>query len=181
MIFTETKLKGAYIIDVKRLEDERGFFGRSYCENEFAELGLTTGIKQTNVSYNKKKGTLRGMHMQNSPYEETKLVRCTRGAIYDVIIDMREDSETYKQWIGVELTADNYRMLFVPEGFAHGFITLEDNTDVTYQVTQFYTPGSERGIRWNDPAFNIEWPIEPVVISEKDQAHPDFEKALTQV
>ena len=180
MIFTETKLKGAYIIDVKRLEDERGFFGRSYCENEFAELGLTTGIKQTNVSYNKKKGTLRGMHMQVSPYEETKLVRCTRGAIYDVIIDMREDSETYKQWIGVELTADNYRMLFVPEGFAHGFITLEDNTDVTYQVTQFYTPGSERGIRWNDPAFNIEWPIEPVVISEKDQAHPDFEKALTE-
>lgn len=141
---------------------------------------MTTGIKQTNVSYNKKKGTLRGMHMQNAPYEETKLVRCTRGAIYDVIIDMREDSETYKQWIGVELTADNYRMLFVPEGFAHGFITLEDNTDVTYQVTQFYTPGSERGIRWNDPAFNIEWPIEPVVISEKDQAHPDFEKALTE-
>ena len=181
MIFTETKLKGAYIIEVKRLEDERGFFGRSYCENEFAELGLTTGIKQTNVSYNKKKGTLRGMHMQISPFEETKLIRCTRGAIYDVIIDMREDSETYKQWIGVELTADNYRMLFVPEGFAHGFITLEDNTDITYQVTQFYTPGSERCIRWNDPAFNIKWPMEPVVISEKDQAQPDFEKALTQV
>ncbi|MHA6250226.1 dTDP-4-dehydrorhamnose 3,5-epimerase [Pontibacter sp. CAU 1760] len=175
MIFTETKLKGAFIIDVKRLEDERGFFGRSYCKREMEEHGLNTNMVQANVSYNKKKGTLRGMHMQVSPYEETKLVRCTRGAIYDVIIDMREDSETYKQWIGVELTADNYRMLFVPEGFAHGFITLEDNSDVTYNVTQYYTPGSERGIRWNDPAFNIEWPIEPQVISEKDQAHPDFE------
>lgn len=181
MIFTETKLKGAFIIDVKRIEDERGFFGRSYCEKEFEEYGLNTNIVQTNVSYNKKKGTLRGMHMQVTPYEETKLVRCTRGAIYDVIIDMREGSETYKQWVGVELTADNYRMLFVPEGFAHGFITLEDNTDVTYQVTQFYTPGSEKGIRWNDPAFNIEWPIEPVVVSEKDQAHPDFVNVLTQV
>ncbi|MCJ8166726.1 dTDP-4-dehydrorhamnose 3,5-epimerase [Pontibacter sp. E15-1] len=177
MIFTETKLKGAFIIDVKRLEDERGFFGRSYCKREMDEHGLNTNMVQANVSYNKKKGTLRGMHMQVSPYEETKLVRCTRGAIYDVIIDMREDSETYKQWIGVELTADKYRMLFVPEGFAHGFITLEDNSDVTYNVTQFYTPGSERGIRWNDPAFNIEWPIAPQVISEKDQEHPDFEEA----
>lgn len=174
MIFTETKLKGAYIIDVKRIEDERGFFGRSFCQKEFEAYGLTNDIRQTNVSYNKKKGTLRGMHMQLAPNEETKLVRCTRGAIYDVIIDMRPDSETYKQWIGVELTADNYRMLFVPEGFAHGFITLEDNTDVTYQVTEFYTPGAEKGVRWNDPAFNIQWPIEPVVISEKDQAHPDF-------
>ncbi|RIJ34382.1 dTDP-4-dehydrorhamnose 3,5-epimerase [Pontibacter oryzae] len=180
MIFTETKLKGAFIIDVKRLEDERGFFGRSFCQNEFEAHGLSKDVRQTNVSYNKKKGTLRGMHMQLAPNEESKLVRCTRGAIYDVIIDMRPDSETYKQWIGVELTADNYRMLFVPEGFAHGFITLEDNTDVTYQVTEFYTPGAERGIRWNDPAFNIEWPIEPVVISEKDQAHPDFEETQEQ-
>ena len=177
MIFTETKLKGACIIDVKRLEDERGFFGRSFCQKEFEEFGLTNDIRQANVSYNKKKGTLRGMHMQLAPNEETKLVRCTRGAIYDVIIDMRPDSKTYKQWIGVELTADNYRMLFVPEGFAHGFITLEDNTDVTYNVTEFYTPGAERGIRWNDPAFNIQWPVEPVVISEKDQAHPDFVEA----
>ncbi|PRY11222.1 dTDP-4-dehydrorhamnose 3,5-epimerase [Pontibacter ummariensis] len=175
MNFTETKLKGAYVIDVKRLEDERGFFGRSFCQKEFEAYGLSNEVRQTNVSYNKKKGTLRGMHMQLAPNEESKLVRCTRGAIYDVIIDMRPDSETYKQWVGVELTADNYRMLFVPEGFAHGFITLEDNTDVTYQVTEFYTPGAERCIRWNDPAFNIEWPMEPVVISEKDQAHPDFE------
>lgn len=171
MNFTETKLKGAYIIDVKRIEDERGFFGRSYCSNEFKEFGLNTNAVQNNISYNIKKGTLRGMHMQKAPYGESKLVRCTRGAIYDVIVDMRADSPTFKQWIGVELTADNYKMLYVPEGFAHGFITLEDNTDVTYQVTQFYTPGFEQCFRWDDPAFNIQWPIEPVVISEKDQAH----------
>ncbi len=177
MLFTETKLKGAYIIDVKRLEDERGFFGRSYCLREFEALGLNTNAVQANVSYNKKKATLRGMHMQLAPHEETKLVRCTRGAIYDVIVDLRPESSTFKQWIGVELTADSYRMLYVPEGFAHGFITLEDNTDVTYQVTQFYTPGAERGYRWDDPAFNIKWPIEPVIISEKDRAHAPFETA----
>jgi len=175
MLFTETKLKGAYIIDVKRLEDERGFFGRSFCQREFEALGLNTNAVQTNISHNKAKATLRGMHMQLAPYEETKLVRCTRGAIYDVIVDLRSDSPTFKQWIGVELTADNYRMLYVPEGFAHGYITLEDNTDVTYQVTQFYTPGAERGYRWDDPAFNIQWPIEPVIISEKDRAHAPFE------
>jgi dTDP-4-dehydrorhamnose 3,5-epimerase len=181
MLFTETKLKGAYIIDVKRLEDERGFFGRSYCQREFEALGLNTNAVQANVSYNKKKATLRGMHMQLAPHEETKLVRCTRGAIYDVIVDLRPESATFKQWIGVELTADSYRMLYVPEGFAHGFITLEDNTDVTYQVTQFYTPGAERGYRWDDPAFNIQWPIEPVIISEKDQAHAPFESAPAAV
>lgn len=171
MIFTETKLKGAYIIDVKRLEDERGFFGRSYCQKEFEQYGLNTAMVQANVSYNAKKGTLRGMHMQVAPYEETKLVRCTRGAIYDVIVDMREGSETYKQWIGVELTADSYRMLYVPEGFAHGFITLSDNADVTYQVTQFYTAGSERGYRFDDPEIGIVWPIDPMVVSEKDLSH----------
>jgi dTDP-4-dehydrorhamnose 3,5-epimerase len=177
MIFTETKLKGAYIIDVKRLEDERGFFGRSYCQREFEALGLNTNAVQANVSYNKQKGTLRGMHMQLRPHSETKLVRCTRGAIYDVIVDLRQESDTFKQWIGVELTADSYRMLFVPEGFAHGFITLEDNTDVTYQVTQFYTPFAERGYRWDDPAFNIQWPIAPTLISAKDKAHPLFEES----
>ena len=181
MIFTETSLKGAYIIDVKRLEDERGFFGRSYCKREFEEHGLNTNAAQANVSYNKKKATLRGMHMQVAPHGETKLVRCTRGSIYDVIVDLRENSDTYKQWIGVELTADSYRMLYVPEGFAHGFITLEDNTDVTYQVTQFYTPGAERGYRWDDPAFNIKWPIEPLIISEKDRAHPLFQTELSSI
>jgi dTDP-4-dehydrorhamnose 3,5-epimerase len=176
MNFTETKLKGAYIIDVKKLEDERGFFGRSYCQREFEKYGLNTHIVQANISYNKYKGTLRGLHMQVAPYEETKLVRCTRGAIYDVIVDMRKDSETFKQWIGVELTADNYRMLYVPEGFAHSFITLQDDTEVTYQVTQFYTAEAERGYRWDDPAFNIQWPIQPVIISERDKSHPFFQK-----
>ena len=181
MLFTEIKLKGAYIIDVKRLEDERGFFGRSYCQREFEALGLNTNAVQANVSYNKKKATLRGMHMQLAPHEETKLVRCTRGAIYDVIVDLRQDSPTFKQWIGVDLTADSYRMLYVPEGFAHGFITLGDNTDVAYQVTQFYTPGAERGYRWDDPAFNIQWPIEPVIISEKDRAHTPFEEVAVTI
>ncbi|HEV7329737.1 MAG TPA: dTDP-4-dehydrorhamnose 3,5-epimerase [Flavisolibacter sp.] len=180
MIFTETKLKGAYIIDVKRLEDERGFFGRSFCQREFEAFGLNTNAVQANVSFNTTKGTLRGMHMQVQPYGETKLVRCTRGAIYDVIVDLRPDSPTFKQWIGVELTAETYRMLFVPEGFAHGFLTLEDNTDVTYQVTQFYTPIAERGFRWDDPAFNIQWPYPPTLVSPKDQAHAPFEiSALT--
>lgn len=175
MIFNKTQLEGAYIIDVKRIEDERGFFGRSYCKEEFEAHGLNTDVKQVNVSYNKVKGTLRGMHMQLSPYEESKLVRCTQGAIFDVIVDMRTYSPTFKQWIGVELSADSYRMLYVPEGFAHGFITLKDNTHVTYQVTQAYTPAAERGYRWDDPAFNIIWPFMPSLISDKDKAHPLFE------
>jgi dTDP-4-dehydrorhamnose 3,5-epimerase len=181
MIFTETKLKGAYIIDVKRLEDERGFFGRSFCQKELNEYGLRTNVAQANVSFNKHKATLRGMHMQLDPFSETKLVRCTRGAIWDVIIDLRLDSPTYLEWIGVELTASTYRMLYVPENFAHGFITLEDNTDVTYQVSQFYTPSAERGFRWDDPSFNIDWIIEPQIISEKDKSHPTFRKESLSV
>ncbi len=181
MIFTPTKLQGAFILEVKKIEDERGFFGRSWCRRELEEHGLNANVVQANVSYNKVKGTLRGMHFQKAPHQETKLVRCTRGAIYDVIIDLRPNSPTYKQWIGVELTEDNYRMLFVPEDFAHGFITLQDNTEVTYQVTQYYTPGAEGGIRWNDPAFNIKWPIEPTVVSGKDQAHPDFAEEFLKV
>ena len=177
MIFTETKLKGAFIIDIKKMEDDRGFFGRSYCQHEFEAHGLNTNAVQANVSYNKKKGTLRGLHLQLPPFGETKLVRCTRGALYDVIVDLRSGSETFKQWIGVELTAANYRMLYVPEGFGHSFITLEDETEATYQVTQFYTAGAERGYRWDDPAFAIQWPIAPVIISEKDQSHPPFTEA----
>jgi len=179
MIFTETKLKGAYQIDVKRIEDERGFFGRSFCENEFAQYGLNTNTVQTNVSYSAKKGTLRGMHMQVEPFGETKLVRCTQGSIYDVIVDMRPQSPTFKQWIGIELSGENYRMLYVPEGFAHGFITLSDETHVSYQVTQFYTPSAEQCYRWDDPAFNIQWPMEPSLISSKDTAHPLFDSSLT--
>lgn len=174
MIFTETKLKGAYIVDLEKREDERGFFARGWCQNEFEAHGLAPRVVQANISYNKKRGTLRGMHYQIAPYEETKLVRCTRGALYDVIVDLRPTSPSYKQWFGVELTADNYKMLYVPEGFAHGFITLQDETEATYQVSQFYTPGSERGLRYNDPAFGIEWPAEVQVISEKDKSWPDY-------
>jgi dTDP-4-dehydrorhamnose 3,5-epimerase len=174
MIFTETKLKGAFEIEIKKLEDDRGFFGRSWCANEMKDHGLKNNLCQANTSFSIKKGTLRGMHYQSDPYQETKLIRCTRGAIYDVIIDLRPTSLTYKQWIGVELTQDNYKMLYVPEDFAHGFITLEDNSEVTYLVTQFYTPGAEKGLRWNDPAFNIQWPFEPVIMTEKDKTHPTY-------
>ena len=174
MIFTETDLKEAFIIEIKKIEDERGFFGRSWCAEEFREMGLKNEIKQANTSLSIKKGTLRGMHYQIDPYQETKLIRCTRGAVYDVIIDLRKHSPTYRKWTGVELTQDNYRMLYVPEDFAHGFITLTDNVEVYYNVTAFYNPGTEKGIRWNDPLFNIKWPTEPVVISEKDRRHPDY-------
>jgi dTDP-4-dehydrorhamnose 3,5-epimerase len=177
MIFTETILKGAYVIDIKRLEDDRGFFGRSFCRNEFESYGLNPNVAQCNISFNKKRGTLRGMHMQQAPYGETKLIRCSRGRIYDVIIDLRSDSETYTKWVGVELSAESYRMLYVPQGFAHGFITLEDETDVEYQISEFFTQGASAGYLWNDPAFNIQWPIEPVVISEKDSANPRFYKS----
>jgi dTDP-4-dehydrorhamnose 3,5-epimerase len=174
MIFTETKLKGAFEIEIKRISDDRGFFGRSWCARELEEHGLKTNHCQSNTSLSLKKGTLRGMHYQVHPYQETKLIRCTRGRILDVIIDLRPVSPTYRQWVAVELSQDNYKMLYVPEDFAHGFLTLEDNCEVTYVVTQFYTPGAEAGIRWNDPAFGIEWPFEPSVISEKDRNHPDY-------
>lgn len=174
MIFTETKLKGAFVIEVQKLEDDRGFFGRTFCQKEFEKAGLNPHVAQANVSYNKKKGTLRGMHYQVEPYGEIKLVRCTRGAIYDVIIDVRRDSSTFKQWVGIQLKEGAYTMLYVPEGFAHGFLTLEDETEVIYQVSQFYTPGSERGIRYDDPVFRIDWPSDIQVISDKDRSWPDY-------
>jgi dTDP-4-dehydrorhamnose 3,5-epimerase len=174
MIFSQTDLKGAFIIEPERREDNRGFFARVWCENEFGDHGLTTRMVQGNVSWNHTRGTLRGMHYQLPPHGEAKLVRCTRGAIYDVIIDLRPESPTFKRHIGVHLSADNYRMLYVPQQFAHGFITLEDNTEVTYQVSEFYTPQAERGIRYDDPAFGIQWPMAPQVISQKDAAWPDF-------
>lgn len=177
MIFKETKLKGAYIIDVNRIVDERGFFGRSYCKKEFEAQGLNAEVLQTNVSYNHKKGTLRGMHMQTPPFGESKTVRCTKGSIYDVIVDMRPESLTFRHWIGVELTEWNYKMLYVPEGFAHGFLTLEDDTHVTYQVSQVYTPGAEQCYRWDDPTLGIEWPFQPQLISAKDSAHASIEIA----
>lgn len=177
MIFIEADLKDAYVIDLERIEDARGFFARAWCAKEFSEHGLEPRIAQCNTSFNKRKGTLRGMHLQRPPHEEVKMVRCIRGALYDVILDLREDSPTYKRWIGVELTEDNRRMLYVPRGFAHGFQTLTDDTEAFYMVTEFYTPGAEIGVRWNDPAFGIEWPLgEPAEISEKDASWPDYKE-----
>lgn len=172
MIFTETKLSGAFIIDLEKRGDSRGFFARSFCQDEFERHGLVNKVVQTNVSLSKHQGTLRGMHYQEAPYAETKLVRCTQGAIYDVIVDIRPESPTFKQWIGVELSSSNHRMLFVPQNFAHGFITLMDDSEVTYQVSQVYHPGSERGHRYNDPALGIIWPREVNVISDKDASWP---------
>jgi dTDP-4-dehydrorhamnose 3,5-epimerase len=174
VIFTPTQLRDAYIVDIEKREDHRGLFARAWCQREFAEHDLVSRLVQTNLSFNWRKGTLRGMHYQVAPYEETKLIRCVRGAIYDVIIDLRPASPTFGQWLGVELTADNYRTVYVPEGFAHGFQTLEDNSVVTYQVSEFYESSAERGIRYNDPAFAIRWPIEVEVISDKDRSWPDY-------
>lgn len=175
MKFHKARLKNVYIIELEKHEDERGFFARTFCQEEFKAHGLNFRVVQCNMSFNKKKGTLRGMHYQVAPHEEAKLVRCTRGAIYDVIIDLRKDSPTFKQWITVELTAENRHMLYVPEGFAHGFQTLEDNTEIFYQVSEFYHPESERGIRWDDPALGIKWPFPVTNISEKDQKWSNFE------
>jgi dTDP-4-dehydrorhamnose 3,5-epimerase len=174
MIFKETRLKGAFVIELETIEDERGFFARSWCRREFENQGLNPNFVQCNISFNRNKATLRGMHYQAPPNEEAKLVRCTMGAIYDVIIDLRPDSPTLKQWISVEMTSANRKMIYVPVGFANGFITLEDNTEVFYQMSEFYAPDYARGIRWNDPVFNIQWPIEPATLSERDQNFPDF-------
>jgi dTDP-4-dehydrorhamnose 3,5-epimerase len=174
MRFTETKLKGAFIIELERLEDERGFFARSWCEREAAAYGLYPKWVQCNISFNKQKATLRGMHYQSAPFAEAKLIRCTMGAIYDVLIDLRPDSSTFKQWVAIELSAENRRMLYIPEGFAHGFLTLDDNTEIFYQMSQFHAPTHARGVRWNDPAFAIEWPFDVRVISDKDRHYPDF-------
>jgi dTDP-4-dehydrorhamnose 3,5-epimerase len=174
MIFTETKLKDAFIIQPERLGDQRGFFARTWCQREFEAHDLNPCLVQCNISFNKKKGTLRGMHYQTAPYEEAKLIRCTKGAIYDVIIDLRPDSRTIAQYMAVELTAENRTMLYVPKGFAHGFQTLTDNSEVFYQMSEFYVPQYARGVRWNDPAFAIEWPPDERIILERDQTYPDF-------
>ncbi|MGA2411731.1 MAG: dTDP-4-dehydrorhamnose 3,5-epimerase [Candidatus Binataceae bacterium] len=174
MKFTETELSGAYIINPELRSDERGFFARAFCEHEFRAHGINPAVAQCNLSFNRQWGTLRGMHNQREPHREAKLVRCTAGAIYDVIIDLRCSSPTFRRWISVELSSANHQMIYVPEGFAHGYLTLTDNAEIFYQVSEFYAPGSERGIRWDDPAFGIRWPIQPRVISEKDRSHPDF-------
>ena len=178
MIFTETILKNAYIIELEKREDHRGFFARTWDKKEFEEHNLNSNLVQCNVSFSKKCGTLRGMHYQKNPFEESKVIRCTKGKIFDVIIDLRSSSSTFKKWFGVELTEENYKMLYVPEGFAHGFQTLEDNSEIIYQVSEFYTPKSELGIHWNDPAFNITWPIEEKTITEKDNSWKLFDSGV---
>lgn len=175
MIFKEINLKGAYVVQLQKIEDSRGFFARAWCEDELKRAGLSTEIVQCNISFNAKKGTLRGMHYQADPNAEVKFVRCIRGMIYDVIIDLRRNSPTYLQWFGVELSDITRYALYIPEGFAHGYQTLADDSEVYYQVSMQYTPASERGVRWNDPAFNIQWPdsIAPI-LSEKDRNWPDY-------
>lgn len=178
MKFIETKLNGAYVIEIEPIEDGRGFFARSFCQKEFKEHGLDFNIVQCNTSYNKKKGTLRGMHYQAVPHEEAKLVSCTRGSIYDVIIDLRKDSTTYSNWFSVELNAENHKMLYVPPGFAHGFQTLEDNTIIFYQMTEFYCPEFARGIRCDDPAYAIKWPLKVSVVPECDKNYSNYNPIL---
>jgi dTDP-4-dehydrorhamnose 3,5-epimerase len=174
VIFTPTKLPGAFIIELERLEDDRGFFARSWCCREFEANGLNSRLVQSNISFSQKQGTLRGMHYQVAPFSEVKLVRCTRGSIYDAIIDLRPDSPTFKNHVCMMLSMENHKMLYVPEGFAHGFVTLEDNTEVFYQMSEFYAPEYGRGVRWNDPMFKICWPLAPTMMSERDRTYPDF-------
>jgi dTDP-4-dehydrorhamnose 3,5-epimerase len=180
MKFTETKLPGSYIIEIDKIMDERGFFGRSWCATEMEQHGLKNTIAQINTSRSKNKGTLRGLHYQVAPYQECKMIRCTKGAIFDVIVDLRPDSSTFLQWFGTELTEDNQRALYSPEGFAQGFITLEDNTEITYFTSQRYVPGYDWGVRWNDPQITIELPINVAAISDKDRNWPDFTKAYLE-
>ena len=171
MIFKETQLEGAFIIEPERLADERGFFARTWDQREFEAQGLNQRLAQCNVSYNRKKGTLRGMHYQAKPYEEAKLVRCTMGGIYDVMIDLRRESATFKQWTGIELTADNSRMHYIPEGFAHGFLVLSGSADFLYKTTNYYAPEHERCVIWNDPEIGVQWPLNgSPILAAKDQA-----------
>lgn len=175
MVFLATKLPGVQVVEAEKLEDERGFFARTFCRQEFEAHGLDTRVSQCSISFNKKKGTLRGMHYQAAPHAESKLVRCTAGAIYDVAVDLRPDSPTFKQWQGVELSAQNRRALYIPAGCAHGFQTLADDTEVYYQISEFYHSESARGVRWNDPAFGIDWPeAQGRVISVRDMDYEDY-------
>ena len=177
MKFIESALNGAYVIEVELIHDSRGFFARSWCKQEFIDQNLNPNLVQSNISFNSKKGTLRGMHYQEKPHEEAKLVRCTKGAIYDVIIDIRPDSATFKKWLGVELNAENRKLLYIPEGFAHGYQTLEDDTEVFYQVSASYHPESSKGIRWDDPTLAIDWLLtDNLTMSDRDQQWPMLSK-----
>jgi dTDP-4-dehydrorhamnose 3,5-epimerase len=180
MRFIDTGLSGAFIVDVEPVVDERGLFARSWCTREFEEHGLNPRLVQCSVCLNHRKGTLRGMHYQTAPHQEAKLVRCTRGVLYDVIVALRPESRTYLKHFGAELTATNHRALYVPEGFAHGYLTLADESEVFYQMSEFYAPAAARGVRWNDPAIGIVWPGPVVVISERDSNFPDYEAAVKE-
>jgi dTDP-4-dehydrorhamnose 3,5-epimerase len=176
MNFIKTGFDGLYVVELNKLGDERGFFARVWCETEFADKNLTSRMVQANTSYSKNKGTLRGLHYQVSPHEEAKLMRCIKGAIFDVAVDLRPDSKTYKKWFGIELTESNRRMLFIPEGFAHGYQTLVEDTETFYMSSAFYAPDAERGLRWNDPAIAIQWPVtENLNITDKDRSWSDIE------
>lgn len=175
MIFQETKLPGVFEVQLELKSDERGFFARSWCPKEFESHGLNPELAQCSVSFNTQKGTLRGLHYQDAPYGEVKLVRCTRGSIYDVVVDLRPQSATFRRWVAVVLTAEKRNLLYIPEGCAHGFLTLKDATEVFYQISEFYHPELSRGVRWDDPAFQIAWPGDVKVISERDRTYPDFE------
>ncbi|MBV8568889.1 MAG: dTDP-4-dehydrorhamnose 3,5-epimerase [Methylobacteriaceae bacterium] len=174
MIFRSTEIPDCHTVELEKREDERGFFARGWCSQEFQDHGLPDRFVQMNISSNRRQHTLRGFHFQTAPYGEDKLLRCVRGAVYDVVLDLRPDSPTFMGHITVELSAANYRMLLVPKGCANAFLTLADGTEVTYLVSEFYTPAAECGVRWNDPAFDIKWPAEPAVISDKDRSWPDF-------
>jgi dTDP-4-dehydrorhamnose 3,5-epimerase len=175
MIFKKTSIMGAYVLGIEPRGDERGFFARGFCRKEFEAHGLNPNIAQANIGVSRQRGTLRGLHYQVPPHAEAKLVRCTAGAVFDVIVDLRPASASYRKWLGVELAADTRTMLYVPEGCAHGYLTLADDTEIFYLVSQFYSAGAERGLRWNDPAFGIEWPItQALVISDKDRRWPDW-------
>ena len=175
MTFHETKISGVFEIRVEPKRDERGFFARTWCQKEFEDHGLDPSQVQCSVSFNTRQGTLRGMHYQIAPFPETKVVRCTLGAIYDVVLDLRPQSSTFREWIAVTLTAEDRNMVYVPKGCAHGFLTLKDKTEVFYQISEFYNAESARGVRWDDPAFRIAWPEKVEVISERDRTYPDFE------
>jgi len=172
LIFTETKLRGAFLIELEKHADERGFFARSFCQDEFRAHGLRPVIAQCNVSWNRKRGTLRGLHYQASPHEEAKVVRCTRGVVWDVIVDLRQSSPTRMRWHALELTAENHLALYVPEGFAHGFQTLSDDSEVLYQMSEFYHPELASGLRWDDPRLGIGWPLPHPMLSERDRSYP---------
>jgi dTDP-4-dehydrorhamnose 3,5-epimerase len=178
MIFTKTPIAGAYLIDLEKRGDDRGFFARVFCRDEFGEHDLETQFVQINNSSSAERGTLRGLHYQLAPAEEVKVVRCIAGALWDVIVDIRPESPTFGRWFGAELTAANRRMMYAPRGMAHGFVTLTDDTEAFYLVSAFYAPERERGIRWNDPRFGVEWPVTPIVMSDKDRDRPDFDPAI---